>query len=146
MAEEEKTEKNTENEKKPELSKNAQKVLELIEKMPILELLRLVKAMQEKFDIQPLAAVTAAPAAGGNGGEAAVAEEKSAYDVVLTAVGEKKIPVIKAVRGINQSLGLKEAKDLVESAPKTVVEGLPTEEAEAAKKSLEEAGATVELK
>ena len=73
-------------------------------------------------------------------------EKKSAYDVVLQEVGDQKIAVIKAIRGINQDLGLKEAKDLVESAPKTVAEALPVEEAEKAKKTLEEAGATVELK
>ena len=139
MAKEEK------NEEKTELSKNAQKVLERVEGMSILELNRLVKAMEEKFDIAPLSAA-AVPAVSTGGGEGAAAEEKSAYDVVLQSVGEKKIAVIKAVRGINQSLGLKEAKDLVEGAPKTVAENLAVEEAEVAKKTLEEAGATVELK
>ena len=75
-----------------------------------------------------------------------IVEEKSNYDVVLTGVGEKKIPVIKAVRSINQSLGLKEAKELVESAPKTVIENLAAEDAQKAKATLEEAGATIELK
>ena len=138
MVEEEK------NKDKIELSEEAGKVLEMVEKMSVLELSRLVKAMEEKFDIQPLAvaAPSSAPAAGGE----EVAEGKTTYDVVLKSGGEKKIAVIKAVRSINQSLGLKEAKDLVEGAPKTVVEGLSAEEAEAAKKALEEAGAVVELK
>lgn len=130
---------------KIELSENAEKVLELVSDLSVLELSRLVKAMEEKFDIQPMAAV--APAAGGNGGggNGGEEEEKSAYDVVLKSGGDKKIATIKALRAIDQSLGLKEAKELVENAPKTVVEAMPAEEAQEAKKTLEEAGAEVEL-
>jgi large subunit ribosomal protein L7/L12 len=104
----------------------------------------LVKALEEKFGVSAAAPMMAAPAAGA--AAAAPAEEQDAYDVVLTAGGANKIGVIKAVRELNQTLGLKEAKDLVEAAPKTVIEGAKKEDAEAAKKKLEEAGATVELK
>lgn len=137
MAEEQK-------EEKIELSKNAEKVLELVEKMSILELSDLVKAMEDKFGVCPVAAV--APQAAATSGEAEEKEEKSAYDVVLESVGEQKIAVIKAARTINRDLGLKEAKDLVEGAPKTLAENLPTEKAEEAKKALEEAGARVTLR
>ncbi len=141
---EEKETQETKNEK-IELSENAGKVLELVSDLSVLELSRLVKAMEEKFDIQPMAA--AAPAAGGNGGggNGGEEEEKSAYDVVLKSGGDKKIATIKALRAIDQSLGLKEAKELVENAPKTVVEAMPAEEAQEAKKTLEDAGAEVEL-
>ncbi len=117
-------------------------LVEQIEKLSVLEVADLVKTLEEKFGVSasaPAAAVSA-PAA------AAVVEEKEAFDVVLTACGANKIGVIKAVRELNQTLGLKEAKDLVEAAPKTVLEGAKKEDAEAAKKKLEEAGATVELK
>ncbi len=131
-------------EQKVELSKNAEKVLELVSEMSVLELSRLVKAMEEKFDIQPMAA--AVPAAGGNGGNGEEEEEeKSAYNVVLKSGGDKKIATIKAIRKVDQSLGLKEAKELVENAPKTIAEAMPVEEAKEAKKALEEAGAEVEL-
>ena len=119
-------------------------ILEEISNLSLVEAYELVKAIEDKFEVTaaaPAAAVAAAPAAGG--GEAA--EEKDDFDVVLTGAGDKKIQVIKAVRGIT-SLGLKEAKDLVEAAPKPVLEGVPKDEADKAKEALEEAGATVELK
>ena len=142
MAEEK--ENQEEKQEKIELSENAEKVLELVSELSVLELSRLVKAMEDKFDIQPMAA--AMPVGGGNGGNGgAEEEEKSAYDVVLKSGGDKKIATIKALRAIDQGLGLKEAKDLVDNAPKTVAEAMPTEEAQEAKKTLEEAGAEVEL-
>jgi len=115
-----------------------------IESMTVLEMSELVSALEDKFGVSAAApvAVAAAPAAGG---AAEAAEEKSEFDVVLTAVGDKKIQVIKAVREIT-GLGLKDAKDLVDSAPKPVKEGAAKEEAEEIKGKLEEAGATVELK
>jgi large subunit ribosomal protein L7/L12 len=112
--------------------------------MSVLELSGLIKDMEEKFGVSAQAAVAvAAPAAGG--GEAAAVEEQTEFDVVLTSFGEKKVAVIKAVRAIT-SLGLKEAKDLVEGAPIPVKEGAGKDEAEEMKKQLEEVGATVELK
>ncbi len=119
-------------------------LVEQIEKLSVLEVAELVKALEEKFGVS--AAAPVAVAAAGAATPAAAAEEQDAYDVVLTAGGANKIGVIKAVRELNQTLGLKEAKDLVEAAPKTVLEGAKKEDAEAAKKKLEEAGATVELK
>ena len=122
-------------------------ILDAIAGMSVLELSELLKDFEERFGVTaaaPVAAVAAAPA--GGGGEAAEAdEEKTSFDVVLTDAGEKKIGVIKEVRGLT-SLGLKEAKELVESAPKAVLEGVPKEEAEKAKEALEGAGATVEIK
>jgi len=114
-----------------------------IEAMSVLDLSELVSALEEKFGVSAAApvAVAAAPAEGGE----AAAEAKSDFDVVLTAAGDKKIQVIKAVREIT-GLGLKEAKELVDSAPKAVKEGIPTTEAEELKAKLEEAGASVELK
>lgn len=119
-------------------------LVEQIEKLSVLEVAELVHALEEKFGVSAAAPMMAAPA----GGTAAAApvEEKDAFDVVLAAAGANKIGVIKAVRELNQTLGLKEAKDLVEAAPKTVIEGAKKEDAEAAKKKLEDAGATVELK
>ncbi len=116
-----------------------------IEKRSVLGMAELVKALEEKFGVSAAApvAVAAAPAAAAAGEEAA--EEKSAFDVVLTSFGDKKIQVIKAVREIT-GLGLKDAKELVEGAPKAVKEGVTKEEAEALKAKLEEQGATVELK
>ena len=125
------------------LSDNAQKVLELIESMSILEAADLVKAMEEKFGVSAAAPVAAVAVAGG--GEAAAEEAKDEFDVVLTGVGDKKIQVIKEVRALT-GLGLKEAKDLVEGVPKSVKEGVSKDDAEAAKKQLEEAGAEVEIK
>ena len=118
-------------------------LVEQIEKLSVLEVAELVKALEEKFGVSAAAPMMAAPAAAG--AAAAPVEEKDAFDVVLTAGGANKISVIKAVRELNQTLGLKEAKDLVEAAPKTVLEGAKKEDAEAAKKTLEAAGATVEL-
>jgi len=119
-------------------------ILEAIALMSVMEVVELVAAMEEKFGVSAQAAVAAAtPAAGGDAGDAPVV--KDAFDVMLTSVGEKKVNVIKAVRAIT-SLGLKEAKDLVDSAPSVIKEGAPTSEAEEAKKQLEEAGATIELK
>ncbi len=116
-----------------------------IEKASIVDINDLVQELEEKFGITAMAApVAVAGAAAGGAGEAAV-EEKTEFEAVLTAVGDKKINVIKAVREVT-SLGLKEAKDLVEAAPKAIKEGVSKEEAEAIKKKFEEAGATVEIK
>jgi len=118
--------------------------LTALDSMTVLELNDLVKAIEEKFGVS--AASMAAPAAGGAGGSvAAAAEEKTEFTVVLTETGANKVGVIKAVREIT-GLGLKEAKDLVDGAPKPVKEGIAKADAEAAKKKLEEAGAKVELK
>ena len=117
-------------------------ILETISNMSVMEVVDLISAMEEKFGVSAAAAVAAAPAAGG---DAAVAEVKDEFDVVLTSFGENKVAVIKAVRAIT-GLGLKEAKDAVESAPTTVKEAAGKSEAEEVKKTLEEAGASVELK
>ncbi len=122
------------------LSDSAQKVLDLIEKMTLLEAADLVKAMEEKFGVSAAAPVAVAAAAA-----APVAEVKDEFAVVLTAIGDKKIQVIKEVRAIT-GLGLKEAKDLVESAPTTVKDGVNKAEAEQIKAKLEEVGAIVDLK
>jgi large subunit ribosomal protein L7/L12 len=115
-----------------------------LDSMTVMELNELVKAIEEKFGVS--AAAMAAPAAGGgSGGGAAAAEEKTDFNVVLLEAGANKVQVIKAVRELT-GLGLKEAKDLVDGAPKNVKEGAPKADAEAAKKKLEEAGAKVELK
>jgi large subunit ribosomal protein L7/L12 len=120
-------------------------LLEVFKNMTVLELNEFLKAFEEEFGVTAAApvAVAAAPAAGG--GEAAAAEEKDEFDVVLVAAGDKKIQVIKEVRSLT-SLGLKEAKDLVDNAPKPVIERASKEDADKAKAQLEEAGATVELK
>lgn len=125
----------------PELSANGTKVLEIVEKMNVLELADLVKVMEDKFGVSAAAPVAmAAPAA-----EAAPEEEeKSSFDIILKDAGSNKIGVIKVVRGLTE-LGLKEAKDLVDSAPQTIKEGVAKEEAEGIKAQFEEAGATVEL-
>ena len=123
-------------------------ILEAIDTLTVLELSELVKAFEERYGVTAAApvAVAAAPAAGGDGAAAAGAsEEPSEFDAVLTEVGANKILVIKAVRELT-GLGLKEAKDLVDAAPKAVKEGVAKEEAEAAKEKLAEAGATVEVK
>ena len=116
--------------------------LTALDSMTVMELNELVKAIEEKFGVS--AAAMAAPAAGG-GGAAAVAEEKTDFNVVLLEAGAQKVQVIKAVRELT-GLGLKEAKDLVDGAPKNVKEAAPKADAEAAKKKLEDAGAKVELK
>jgi large subunit ribosomal protein L7/L12 len=125
---------------------NKDQLLDAIAAMSVLELSELVKAMEEKFGVSAAAAVAvaAAPAAGGGGG-AAAAEEKTEFTVVLAAAGDKKVEVIKVVRAAT-GLGLKEAKDLVDGAPKPIKEGVNKADAEALKKQLEEAGAKVELK
>ena len=115
-----------------------------IDSMTVLDLNNLVKALEAHYGVSAAAAVAAAPAAGG-AAVAAPVEEKTEFDVVLTGAGEKKINVIKAVREVT-SLGLKEAKDLVDSAPATIKEGVNKDEAESIKKKFEEAGATVEVK
>ena len=115
-----------------------------IDGLTVLELNNLVKALEEHYGVSAAAAVAAAPS-GGGGAAAPVVEEKTEFDVVLKSAGEKKINVIKVVREVT-SLGLKEAKDLVESAPATVKEAISKDEAEAVKKKFEEAGASVELK
>ncbi len=120
-------------------------ILKAIEEMSVMDLVDLISAIEEKFGVTAAAAVAAAPVAAGGGDESAAAEEKDAFDVVLSAAGDQKVQVIKAVRGIT-GLGLKEAKDLVEGAPKTVKEGVAKEEAEEMVKQLSEAGATAELK
>jgi large subunit ribosomal protein L7/L12 len=127
-------------------SMSTQELLDVFKSMTVLELNDFLKAFEEEFDVTAAApvAVAAAPAAAGaeaGGGE----EEKDSFDVVLTAAGDKKIQVIKEVRALT-SLGLKEAKELVDSAPKPVLEGVNKEEAEKAKAQLEEAGASVDLK
>ena len=122
---------------------NKDQIIEAIESMTVLELSELVKALEEKFGVSAAApvAVAAAPAAGGE----AAAAEKTEFDVILKAAGANKVAVIKAVRGAT-GLGLKEAKDLVESAPAALKEGVSKDDAEALKKALEEAGAEVEVK
>jgi large subunit ribosomal protein L7/L12 len=120
-----------------------QEFISQIDGMTVLELNQLVKALEDHYGVSAAAAVAAAPAAGA--AAAAPVEEKTEFDVILKAAGEKKINVIKAVREVT-SLGLKEAKDLVESAPAPIKEGISKDEAESIKKKFEEAGATVELK
>ena len=116
-----------------------------IDEMTVLELNNLVKALEDHYGVSAAAAAVAMPAAGAGAAAAAPVEEKTEFDVVLKAAGDKKINVIKAVREVT-SLGLKEAKDLVESAPATVKEVVSKEEAESIKKKFEEAGATIEIK
>jgi len=125
-----------------------EQLVESLDKLTVLELSELVKALQEKYGVTAAVPVAATPgAAGAPGAPAAeaVAEEKATFDVILAGAGDKKIQVIKAVREVT-SLGLKEAKDLVESAPQPVKTGVPKEEAETLKTKLEEQGATVEIK
>lgn len=123
------------------MSLTNEQIIEAIASKTVTEIVELIAAMEEKFGVSAAAAVAAAPAAGG----AAAAEEKTEFDVVLKSAGANKVAVIKAVRGAT-GLGLKEAKDLVESAPANLKEGVFKEEAEALKKELEEAGAEVEVK
>ena len=119
-------------------------VIDFIANMSVLEMSELVKEMEEKFGVSAAAAAVAAPAAAGGATEAP-SEEKTEFNVILTSFGEKKINVIKEVRGIT-GLGLKEAKEAVEAAPKAIKEGASKEEAEEIKKKLEEAGASAEIK
>lgn len=116
-------------------------IINAVSEMSVMQVVELISAMEEKFGVSAAAAVAAGPAAGG----AAAAEEQTEFDVVLVSAGEKKVNAIKAVRELT-GLGLKEAKALVDGAPGTVKEGVSKDEAEAAKKTLEEAGASVELK
>ena len=119
-------------------------ILKAIEEMSVMDLVDLISDIEEKFGVTAAAAVAAAPAAAG-GGDAEAAEEKDEFDVVLSATGDQKVQVIKAVRAIT-GLGLKEAKDMVDGAPTTVKEGASKDDAEAIVKQLTEAGATAELK
>jgi large subunit ribosomal protein L7/L12 len=121
-----------------------EEILEAIANMTVMEVVDLISAMEEKFGVTAAAAVAFAPGAAA-GGEAAAAEEQTEFDVVLTSFGSNKVAVIKAVRALT-GLGLKEAKDAVEGAPATLKEGVSKDDAEAAKKALEEAGAAVEIK
>jgi len=118
-------------------------ILNAIAEMSVMDVVELVEAMEEKFGVSAAAAVAAAPAAGGDAG--AAAEEQTEFDVILTSAGEKKVSTIKAVRAIT-GLGLKEAKAMVDGAPSTVKEGVSKDDAEAAKKDIEAAGATAEIK
>ena len=131
-------------EQKVELTDNMKSVMDTIEKLSVMELADLVKALEEKFGVSANMPMMAAPAAGG-AAAAPAAEEKTTFTVMLTAAGANKISVIKEVRAMT-SLGLKEAKDLVDGAPKPVKEGVTKEEAADMKKKLEAAGASVELK
>ena len=128
------------------MSLSNEEILNAIAEKSVMDIVELISAMEEKFGVsaQAAVAVAAAPAAGTDGGEQQ-AEEKTEFDVVLNAVGEKKVNVIKAVRAIT-GLGLKEAKDMVDGAPSTIKEAAPKAEAEEFKKQLEEAGASAELK
>ena len=123
-----------------------EKIVEDLSALTVLEAAELAKLLEDKWGVSAAAPVAVAAAAGGADAGAAAAEEKDSFDVVLTAAGDKKINVIKLVREVQPSLGLKEAKELVEAAPKAVKEGAPKAEAEELKKKFEEAGATVELK
>jgi len=118
-------------------------ILNAIAEMSVMDVVELVEAMEEKFGVSAAAAVAAAPAAGGDAG--AAAEEQTEFDVILTSAGEKKVSTIKAVRAIT-GLGLKEAKAMVDGAPSTVKEAVSKDDAEAAKKDLEAAGASAEIK
>jgi large subunit ribosomal protein L7/L12 len=126
------------------MSVSKEEILDAIANMTVMDVVELISAMEEKFGVTAAAAVAAAPAAAA-GGDAAAAEEQTEFDVVLASFGSNKVAVIKAVRGLT-GLGLKEAKEAVEGAPTTLKEGVSKDDAEAAKKSLEEAGATVEIK
>ncbi|MDG6895117.1 MULTISPECIES: 50S ribosomal protein L7/L12 [Volucribacter] len=123
------------------MSLTNEQIIEAIASKSVTEIVELISAMEEKFGVSAAAAAVAVAA----GGDAAAAEEKTEFDVILAAAGANKVAVIKAVRGAT-GLGLKEAKDLVESAPATLKEGIAKAEAEALKKELEEAGAQVEIK
>ncbi len=128
-----------------ELSPEIQDIIEKIKGMTILQVNDLVKAIEDEFDVTAAMPMMAGPMMGAAGGVAPVAEEKTEFDVILTGSGDKKIQVIKVVRELT-GLGLKEAKDLVEGAPKPVKEGVNKEEAESVRKKIEEAGGTAEVK
>jgi large subunit ribosomal protein L7/L12 len=131
--------------KEIEMALSKDDILNAIADMSVMEVVELVKAMEDKFGVSAAAAVAVAPAAAGDAGGGAAAEEQTEFNVMLTSAGEKRVNVIKAVRAIT-GLGLKEAKDLVESAPAAVKEGVSKDEAQGIKAQLEEVGATVELK
>ena len=124
------------------MSLSNEEIINAIKEKPVIEIVELVKAMEDEFGVSAAVAAVAAP---GAGPAAEAVEEQTEFDVLMTSFGEKKVPVIKVVRAIT-ALGLKEAKELVESAPTNVKEGVNKEEAEDLKKQLEEAGATVEIK
>jgi large subunit ribosomal protein L7/L12 len=124
---------------------NQQQVIEYIKGISVLELSQLVKALETELGVSAASAMPMAMSAGGGGTAAPVVEEKTEFNVILTEVGDKKINVIKVVREVT-SLGLKEAKDLVEGAPKPIKEGVPKDEAAAIRKKFEEVGAKVEIK
>ena len=127
------------------MATNKDDILKAIEEMSVMDLVDLISAIEEKFGVTAAAAVTAAPAAASVDGDVPAAEEKDEFDVVLSAAGDQKVQVIKAVRAIT-GLGLKEAKDMVDGAPSTLKEGVKKEEAEGMLAQLTEAGATGELK
>ena len=122
-----------------------EELIEALSAKPVMEVVELVKALEEKWGVSAAAPVAVAAVAGGAAPDAAAAEEKTEFDVVMKSFGENKVAVIKVVRAVT-GLGLKEAKDLVEGAPSTVKEGVPKDEAEDVKKQLEEAGAQVDVK
>lgn len=130
------------------LSENAKKVMEIVEKMTVIELNDLVKALEEKFGVSAQAPVMMGAVAANGGAQAGgeADEEQTEFDVILAEAGSNKIAVIKVVRELNQSLGLVDAKNLVEAAPKPILEGAKKDDAKAAKEKLEAAGAKVELK
>jgi len=128
-----------------ELSDNAQKILDMVKELPVLELANLVKAMEDVFGVSAAAPVAMMAGGGGAGGDAGGAAEKDSFDVELTSAGGSKINVIKVVRELT-GLGLKEAKDIVDGAPGMIKEGVKKDEAEEIKAKLVEAGASVELK
>lgn len=128
------------------LSEKSAQIMKLVKELSVLELANLVKALEQEFGVSAQAAVAvAAPAAGGAGAQAAAAEEKTAFQVVLTSSGDKKIQVIKEIRALT-NLGLKEAKDLVEGAPKVIKDGVNKEEAQKIKAAVEAQGGKVEIK
>ncbi len=126
-------------------TKNVQKIVDAVKELSLMEVSELVKALEEEFGVTAAAPMMAAPVAGG-AAEAGAVEEKDEFDVILKDAGSNKIAAIKAVRQLKPELGLGDAKAFVEEAPKTVLEGAKKEDAEAAKKALEEAGCVVELK
>lgn len=128
------------------LTPEIQKMIESIEKLTVLELNSLVKALEEKFGVSAAPQMSVGMMPQASAGSAEPQEEKTSFNVVLASIGDKKLEVIKAVRELNSSLGLKEAKDLVEAAPKAVLENVKKEVADEAKAKLEAAGATIELK
>src|SRR5215468_651191 len=127
------------------MATSTQEWIDELKSISVLELSERIKALEEEFGVSATAVAAAAPAAGGGGGDAEAAEEQTAFDVILTGAGDKKIQVIKVVRAAT-GLGLKEAKALVDGAPNPVKEGIERDEADKLKQELEEAGASVELK